>query len=233
MLYHSLLAGLDELRIDETPRLAYDKLLELLQEQMPPADYACVEQLSKRADAPDILALMEDDAVLDRFHETTLSEEDFRTQLLYEQGMNSKNAFVKAWFEFNLNLNNVLAAVVCAKHDYDPGKAIVGDNEVARLLRQGALSKNANLTAVLPELKDIDAVSEIQDLLEREKHIDALRWQWIEDFTLFNYFELDNVLAYYLQATILHRWDDLTREQGEQIFRALLADMKKDIHLDN
>ncbi|MBR1426452.1 MAG: DUF2764 family protein [Paludibacteraceae bacterium] len=233
MLYHYLLAGLDELRIDETPRLAYDKLLELLQEQMPPADYACVEQLSKRADAPDILALMEDDAVLDRFHETTLSEEDFRTQLLYEQGMNSKNAFVKAWFEFNLNLNNVLAAVVCAKHDYDPGKAIVGDNEVARLLRQGALSKNANLTAVLPELKDIVAVSEIQDLLEREKHIDALRWQWIEDFTLFNYFELDNVLAYYLQATILHRWDDLTREQGEQIFRALLADMKKDIHLDN
>lgn len=232
MEYHYLLAGLDTLAIGQKTKLPYDKLLELLQEQMPASDYQYIELLQKNSDAPDILELMQDDAVSDRYQETSLSEADFRTQLLYEQGMKAHNKFVRAWFEFNLNLNNVLAAAVCAKHGYDLQKAIVGDNEVAQLLRKSGVGKNANLAAVLPELKDIIAVSEIANLLDREKHIDALRWQWLENYTLFKYFQLDNVLAYFLQATILHRWDDLTREQGEQIFRTLLADMKKDIHFE-
>ena len=230
MQYHYLLAGLDDLQPGQKSKLPFDKLLELFQEQMSESDFRYIELLQKTKDAPDILAMMEDDNVLDRFHETSLTEDDFRTQLLYEQGLRSRNKFIKAWFEFNLNLNNVLAAAVCSKHGFDPEKVIVGDNEVAQLLRKGNISKNANLAAALPELKDIVAVSEIQNLLDREKHIDALRWQWIENYTLFKYFCLDNVLAYYLQASILHRWDDLTREQGEQIFRALLADMKKDIN---
>lgn len=232
MTYEYLIAGLDDLQLGQKQKLPFDNLLTLLEEQMAPADFALLMQLRKTNDAPDILALMEDDAVLDRFHETSLTEDDFRTQLLYEQGMHSPNKFVRAWFEFNLNLNNVMAAAVCQKHGYNPETVIVGDNEVAQLLKKGNLTKNANLAAALPELKEIVAVSEIQNLLDRERHIDALRWQWLEDYTLFKYFRVENVLAYYLQAQILHRWDDLTREQGEQIFRQLLKDMKKDINFN-
>ncbi len=229
MTYEYLIAGLEDLQIGQKTKFSLDDLLQLLQEQMVPADWRLVELLRKKNDDDTIVALMEEDAVLDRFHETTLSENDFRTQLLYEQGMRSCNRFVRLWFEFNLNLNNVLAAAVCRKYKYDIASVIVGDNEVAQLLRKGGVEKNANLAAVLPELKDIIAVSEIGDLLDRERHIDALRWQWLEEQTQFKYFKVDNVLAYYLQAEILHRWDELTREQGEQIFRALLADLKKDV----
>lgn len=229
MSYEYLIAGFDELSLGQKSKQPFDRLLELLREQMSPADFAYVEQLRKRNDDAAILALMEEDTVLDRFHETTLSEEDFRTQMLYEQGMRSRNRFVRSWFEFNLNLNNVLAAAVCMRHGYDTQMVIVGENEVAQLLRRGGVTKNANLAAVLPELKEIIALTEITDLLERERCIDALRWQWLEDKTRFKYFTVDNVLAYYLQAEILHRWDDLTKEQGEQIFRSVLADMKRDI----
>ena len=232
MQYHYLLAGLDDLQLGHKTKLPFDKLLELLEEQMSEADFAYVRFLRKHNDDPDILALMEEDAVLDRYRETSLSEEDFRTQLLYEQGMKSKNRFLRHWYEFNLNLNNVLAAAVCVKHGYDLQKVIVGDNETAQLLRKYGVAKNANLAAILPELKEIVAVSATENLLEREKQIDALRWQWLEQYTLFKYFELDNVLAYYLQSEILHRWDDLTREQGEQIFRSLLAEMKKDVKFE-
>ncbi len=230
MGYEYLITGLEELHEGVPMRFGYERLLELLEEQMSPSDWALVGVLSRRNDDPAILALMEDDAVRDRLAETSLSEDDFRTQLLYEQGMHSRNRFVRDWFEYNLNLNNVMAAAVCHKHGYAPEKVIVGDNEVAQLLRKGGVAKNANLAAVLPDLKEIIAVSEIQDLLERERHIDALRWQWIDERVRFKYFEIDNVLAYYLQATILHRWDDLTKEQGERIFREMLADMKRDVH---
>ena len=229
MEYHYLLSGLEDLQLAAKSKLDFDKLLDLLKEQMAPSDWKLIELLQRRNDDPTIIALMEDDSVQDRFHETTLPENDFRTQLLYEQGMKCRNRFVRDWFEFNLNFNNVLAAAICQKHGYDSSKVIVGENEVAGLLRKGNLTKNANLSALLPDLKEMIAVSELQNLLDRERHIDALRWQWIENRTLFKYFEIDNVLAYYLQAEILHRWDDLTRENGELIFRRLLADLKKDV----
>lgn len=232
MTYEYLLTGLEELRLGQSAKLSFEKLLELLKEQMSPADFRFVEQLQKSASDADMIELMQQDEVQDRFHETTLSEEDFRTQLLYEQGMKSRNAFLRAWYEFNLNLNNVLAAAVCKKYGYDIEQVIVGDNEVAQLLRKGGVQKNTNLAAVLPELADIIAISNIQNMLQREQHIDALRWQWLEDNTRFKYFTVDNVLAYFLQATILHRWDGLNREQGEQIFRNLLTDLKKDVHFD-
>lgn len=229
MEYHYLLAGLDELQEGQKSRLAQDKLLELLHEQMSASDFKLIELLQKRYDDPSVVALMEEDTVKDRFQEYALSKEDFQTQLLYEEGMKCSNKFVRRWFEFNLNLNNVLAAAVCQKHDYETEKVIVGDNEVAQLLRKGGVHKNQNLAAVLPELKEMIAISEISNLLDREKHIDALRWQWIDEATLFCYFQIDNVLAYYLKSQILHRWDDLTKQQGEQVFRRLLQEMKKDV----
>lgn len=229
MSYEYLIAGLEDIALGQKTKTSEQQLLSLMQEQLTESDWKQVELLRRKSDDASILALMEDESILDRFHETSLTEEDFRTQLLYEQGMHSRNKFVRAWFEFNLNLNNVLAAAVCQKHGYDPQKVIVGDNEVAQLLRRGGVAKNTNLAAALPELREIIALTEITNLLDREKHIDALRWQWLEENTRFNYFDIEAVLAYYLKTTILHRWDDLTREQGEQIFRNLLADMKRDV----
>ena len=38
-----------------------------------------------------------------------------------------------------------------------------------------------------------------------------------------------NALAYYLCCELMHRWDNLTMEQGNEIFRNLLNDLKKDV----
>ena len=81
-------------------------------------------------------------------------------------------------------------------------------------------------------MKEVVDIAAISNLLDREKHIDALRWQWLENRTLFEVFNIEAVLAYYLKASILHRWDNLTVEQGEQVFRAMVADMKKGVKLD-
>ena len=229
MQYHYLIAGLEDIRLGQQMKLTYPDMLVLLREQLSADDWQLVELLQMKNDDPRIMDIWEQDAVRDRYEESSLSEEDYRTQLLYEYGMQSKCRFVRRWFEFNLNLNNVMAATICQKHGYEIDKAIVGDNEVAVLLRKGGVSKNSSLAASLPELKEIVALTEIDNLLERERAIDLLRWQWLDDETQFDYFEISNVLAYYLQATILHRWDDLTKDKGEQVFRDIIADMKRDV----
>lgn len=224
MKYAYLISGLDDLQLGQKPKMPFDQLVQLFEEQLTDDDWQLLCLLKMRYDDPLVDELLDN---ADR--QELLSEEDYRTQLLYEYGMKSKNSFVRGWFEFNLNLNNVLATAICIKHGYDIQKAIVGDNDVAEMLRKGNLTKNANLAVAVPDLKEIVALSEIDNLLERERAIDLLRWQWLEETTRFCYFELDNVLAYFLQAQILNRWDGLNKEQGEKVFKEIVADMKRDV----
>ena len=233
MSYEYLIAGFEDIALNERVQTSEEQLLTLLDEHLSASDKELLALLRRKNDDPAILELLEDDAVLDRKAELSLSDEDFRTQLLYEQGQKCRNKFVREWFAYNMDINNVLAAAVAIKHEMDVQKVIVGDNDVAQELRKGGqLGKNARLAALVPDLKEVAEIAEIGDLLDREKHIDALRWQWLEDRTLFEVFNIEAVLAYYLKATILHRWDNLTIEQGEQVFRAMVADMKKGVKLD-
>ncbi len=109
-----------------------------------------------------------------------------------------------------MDLNNLLAVAICRKHGFDVEKAVIGElpDDVA------------------PEIKTL---SEVENLYDREKRQDALRWEWLEERTLFNNFDLENVLCYYLQCEILHRWDNLTMEEGERVFKALVTEKKKSI----
>lgn len=233
MGYEYLIAGFEDIALNERVQTSEEQLLTLLDEQLSASDKELLALLRRKNDDPVIMDLLEDDAVLDRKAELSLSDEDFRTQLLYEQGLHCKNKFVREWFAYNMDINNVLAAAVAIKHGMDVQKVIVGDNDVAQELRKGgSLGKNARLAALVPDLKEVAEIAEISDLMDREKHIDALRWQWLEDRTLFEVFNIEAVLAYYLKTTILHRWDNLTIEQGEQVFRAMVADMKKGVKLD-
>jgi hypothetical protein len=46
------------------------------------------------------------------------------------------------------------------------------------------------------------------------------------------HFSVENVLAYWLQNKMLNRWSVLTVEEGEKVFREMVADMKKGVKLD-
>ena len=230
MLYHCLLVGLQDLSLDTKQRLTPEQLETEIRENLTKADLQAFDMLCMKPSDERITALLE--AAEDLRAESPLREEDLRAQLMYEEGMRSQNAFVREWFAFNLNLNNILAAVICRKHGFDLKKAIVGEGEVQDALRTSN-AKDFGLSATLPEIDDILRLSEVEDLYEREKKTDALRWKWLEEKTLFSYFEAENVFAYWLQAQMLFRWDILNKETGEQIFRDLLNDMKRDIHFGN
>ena len=229
MLYHCLLVGLQDLSLDTKQRLTPEQLETEIRENLSKADLQAFDMLCMKPSDERITELLE--AAEDLRADSPLREEDLRAQLLYQEGMRSHNAFVREWFAFNLNLNNILAAVICRKHGFDLKKTIVGEGEVQDALRTSN-AKDFGLSATLPEIDDILRLSEVEDLYEREKKTDALRWNWLEEKTLFNYFEAENVFAYWLQAQMLFRWDILNKEEGTRIFRELIADMKRDIKFD-
>ncbi len=238
MGYECLLAGLPDLKAGAESPMKMEDLLALFGETLSKSDLHLLDMLRMTSSAPEVQALM------DRYDEKygeqecwwndareALSEVDLRTQALYELGLNSKNQFIRDWFAFNQDMNNVLTATICRRHGFDVRKAIVGHNPVADILRKDLPQKDFGLSAEMENLENVMALVDIDNLMEREKQMDAIRFAWLEEKNMFVYFSIENVLAYYLQAEMLNRWAVLTVEQGEKVFRELVADMKKGIKL--
>lgn len=238
MGYECLLAGLPDLKAGAESPVTMESLMVLFGEMLSKKDLRLLEMLRMPSDAPEVLELIarndekyaEQECWWTDVRES-LSETDLRMQALYELGLTSKNQFIRDWFAFNQDMNNVLTAVICRRHGFDVKKAIVGHNPVAEILRKDLPQKDFGLAGVMDNLAEVMALVEIDNLMECEKQMDAIRFAWLEEKTLFVHFSLENVLAYYLQAEMLNRWAVLTVEQGEKVFRELVADMKKGINL--
>jgi hypothetical protein len=152
--------------------------------------------------------------VLEALLDESLREKDKeQLRLLKKHGRKGACQFVHDWLDFNRDLNNVLTAEVCRKHGLELKGHIIGEMP----------------DDVEPEVK---AVSKTENLYERERQIDAVRFAWLEERTRMVSFSLENVLAYYLMAEMLNRWSILTPEKGEVVFREMVKDMKKGINLN-
>lgn len=205
MTYEYLLAGLPELKEGADIPISMEKLEELLDEQLSESDK---EQL-------DLLRVPINGETL-------------------EKGLNAKNRFIRDWFAYNRDLNNILVAQICRKHGFDVQQQIVGEGEVAEQLRTHTTQKDFGLNEVMDndDAKAILELAQIDDLMKREKTIDGVRFMWLQAYTEFDFFSAEQVFAYYLEAVMLHRWSLLTIEEGEKVFRELVADMKKGVNLD-
>ena len=155
--------------------------------------------------------------------------EDFLAALYYKYGMQCKNKFVADWFEFNLNINNILTALTCRKYGWDIKSAIVGDNIVAETIRNSVSARDFNLKTEIDYFDTLVSISETANLLDREHRIDALKWNWLEENTFFSSFSIEKVLSFWLRCELMHRWDNLSMEEGAEIFRQMINDLKKDV----
>ena len=155
---------------------------------------------------------------------------DMLTSDYYSYAMRTKNSFVSAWFEFNLNLNNIQSAISARKYKIDVASTIVGDTDVCGMLRTSN-ARDFGLGDTLPYLENIQRISEIDDLLEREKKVDQLKWIWMEDESFFNYFTVERLFVFLLQLEMIERWISLDKDKGNELFRALIQGLKNDVQI--
>ncbi len=167
----------------------------------------------------------------DKTNTEGISNVDFMAGLYYEYAMKNDNHFLSAWFEFNLNINNILTATACRKHGFDQRNMVIGSNEIAIAIKNSN-ARDFGLAGIFDQLDLVLRIAEENDLLEREKKIDALKWAWLEENTFFNYFSIEKVLAYLLKIEMLERWKPLSVEKGTQIFRELLVGMKEGVKFE-
>lgn len=155
--------------------------------------------------------------------------EDILTSLYMDYGVSVKNNLVSQWFTLNLNIGNILAAIYSRKYGMDVKQVVVGNNHIAKTIRANSGSRDFGLEQELDYFDDIFKISEETDMYERERKIDKFRWDWLDENTVFDYFNIEYLFAYLCKLQILERWVQLNAEEGERVFRELIANMKKEV----
>ena len=156
--------------------------------------------------------------------------DDLLAALYYSYGMSSNNAFIASWFEFNLNLNNILAALAARKYKMEVSSVIVGATSICEQLRTSN-ARDFGLNETLEYFEALQRIADIEELVEREKKVDMLKLKWLEDESFFHYFTIERIFVFLMQLEMIERWISLDKEKGNELFRKMIQDLKNEVQI--
>ncbi len=194
------------------------------------------DELSAGIKSPDLLPAYMQQFLQTRREEravpSTVSDEDELNTLLYEEVIQEQQGFIADWFSFELDLRNILTALNNRRdpnylngpgtdRDLSLPAVLIGRNDVTEaLLRSSAV--DFGLSGKVEWIERVVAAAD-DDVLARERALDVLRWETLENMTEMSYFSMDVVLAFLLKLLLVERWKTLDAQMG----RAKLDGMVK------
>lgn len=131
-----------------------------------------------------------------------------QTPYLYVKAAQSKCRFIRDYFAFDRMLRNAQVHVAAKKTGLEAANYLVGE--------EGAEPLPGNVKQVV----------DLPDVWERERKMDALRWEKASEIAVFNYLDIDYILAFVVKASIVDRWMKLDKTKGEELFRTLVTEVR-------
>ncbi len=184
--YVYIVAGLPELTSGfETTGFDYAALKESVMELLSEKDQQLVELMEKG------------------FDEQTLGP-DF-----YAKAAESKNRFIREYFDFDGRLRNMKVNYLAKRLGKD-GKTFLVDLPEADF----------------DEGKQIEEILADADFVKREQKMDELKWEKASDIARMDYFNMNAILAFLVKAKTVQRWAELDTAKGAEMFKKLVQEIR-------
>ena len=139
----------------------------------------------------------------------------------YKEALSHRLGFIREFFQFDLNVRNQKVRYLNHALGREPEKDIMS-------LRDPEAEDNG-LEPEAPEFKEearLQNILEGKDILARERGIDDLYWEKIDEITLFDYLNFDKILGIMVKMMIIRRWLILDEETGRQMFKRLVDEVR-------
>ncbi len=143
----------------------------------------------------------------------------------YEFAFKCRNKFIREWFTFEMNFNNVITGIIADLYNLNTEKQLIGTNEVTEAIKS-VRAKDFGLAREYDFIDKLLNLFENATITEREKGIDQIKWEKLNQMTTFFYFSIENVLAYLIKVRILERWTLLDEEKGRETFEQIIKELK-------
>lgn len=144
----------------------------------------------------------------------------------YNYARECPNQMMSEWYTLNVNILNILTALIARRQGWPLERYVQGDGPVVEALLKQGTQPDFGLGGELDYVADLVRAAETTDPVEKERQIDALRWQWLEDKTFFEPFDITALFAYVVRNEILERWAQLDPEQGRQRFTEIIESLR-------
>ena len=158
--------------------------------------------------------------------------EDVLAAHYYNYAVGCGNKFLSEWFAFNRNLNNLQVAFIARKFKMNIDDCVVGDDEITETIRTSN-ARDFDLTGTLDYLETVQRLCEMDKLQERERQVDELRWNWLDDNSVFLYFTVERLFVFLQKLDIIMRWAKLDAESGMARYKELIEGLKSGLVIND
>ena len=134
--------------------------------------------------------------------------------------------FVREWCKADCNIRNISAAYKARQLGTDVTKYLIGKNSVNDLIAVSSAS-DFGLKTEVPFVDQLITILSDDNISKKERDLDMLRINIIDDMNTFNYFNINFILGYYLKIAMIERWLNLDPKLGSDIFERIVKNLSK------
>ncbi len=155
-------------------------------------------------------------------------EDELAFQFLNYAIRNCKNSMVRNWYRLNLDISNILTALLARKQGWNVSDYIQGVGEVQEMIRENK-TQDFDLSHKYDYVRDLMRIVEEDDPLTKEKLIDKMKWDWLDEQIFFDPFSIDALFAYLCKLEIQYRWIRLNPEKGKRTFEKIIDNLRGEV----
>lgn len=157
--------------------------------------------------------------------------ENVLSWMYYDYMMKADNELVRKYAEFSMNLKNLVTALNARKYGLDVASEVIGNNEFAVALRTSN-AKDFGLSMDYPYVEKVIALMDDDNLVERERGLDLIIWNFLDEAVTFEYFSLERVISYMLRLMIVERWSKMSSASGRKVFMEMIEKFRQSFQFD-
>ena len=139
----------------------------------------------------------------------------------YKEAFAHRLGFIREFFRFDFDVRNQKVRYL--------NHALGRDAEKDVLKMTDPEAEENGIEQEEPEFKEsekLQAILEKNDILSRERGIDDLYWDKIDELTLFAYLNFDRIMGVIVKMMIIRRWLVLDEQTGREMFKKLVDEVR-------
>lgn len=144
----------------------------------------------------------------------------------YEYARQVPNTMMAKWYQLNLDIQNILTALIARKQGWQISNYVQGGGPVVEAILEHANQHDFDLSGDFEYVKELMHCADTEDPVEKERQIDALRWNWLEEQTFLEPFDINALFSYLARTEMLERWSLLDVEQGKARFTEIIENLR-------
>lgn len=144
----------------------------------------------------------------------------------YEYARQVPNKMMADWYQLNIDILNILTALIARKQGWQLSNYVQGGGEVVETILDNPNQHDFGLGSEFEYVKELMNCADTEDPVEKERLIDALRWNWLEEKTFLEPFDINALFSYLARTEMLERWALLDVEQGRARFTEIIGNLR-------